>query len=453
MRFPLHGLPRTRGITGGGKKHNGSKPASSSCRFTICPPTSACPARPILICTGSAQSSRKPSRFRRDIWSNRSSTGADAACQQAARPTRSPVRARRIHSTGRSRGISNCFGCVSMMRSTCLPQATQSTSARRRKISSTERQIGLAVLGIFGILARKADGGRRPKTLREIPGLTAWRRSRARSSGKPRLRGLPMRHFRTLLVFCLGLTLSMGPGCRWSDKHLTSYRNLTLDLGKIPPITTSPRVPPSRAKMKLVQVPAGTFLMGFPDSEKHRSDEPACCQFCEGDEDNPSSRVSITRPFYIGVTEVTQEQYEALMGKNPSRSKDPRNPVVWVSWNDAVAFCQALSRKTGKVIRLPTEAEWEYAQSLHQLHRSVLEWCSYWGTESYTTAETGGPKAPYHQGCDSLCVVSDRAGGGVLRGGPRLPFAAARRYFRIPGGRNRYAGVGFRVVVEVGPDD
>ena len=63
----------------------------------------------------------------------------------------------------------------------------------------------------------------------------------------------------------------------------------------------------------------------------------------------------------MGVTTVTQEQYQAVMEKNPSRFKGDKNPVEQGSWNDAQEFCERLSQKTGRHFRLPTEAEWEYA--------------------------------------------------------------------------------------------
>jgi hypothetical protein len=70
--------------------------------------------------------------------------------------------------------------------------------------------------------------------------------------------------------------------------------------------------------------------------------------------------------FSIGVHEVTQSQYESVMGSNPSKFKGTNNPVEMVSWNEAVAFCKKLStlpaeRAAGRLYRLPTEAEWEYA--------------------------------------------------------------------------------------------
>jgi formylglycine-generating enzyme required for sulfatase activity len=114
-------------------------------------------------------------------------------------------------------------------------------------------------------------------------------------------------------------------------------RTLILDLGK-------------GVTMKLVRIGAGKFMMGSPATEKYR-----------GAEEGPQRQVAISKPFYMGVTEVTQAQYESVMGKNPSSFKDPGNPVNAVSWVDATAFCAALSKKTKRAVRLPTEAQWEYA--------------------------------------------------------------------------------------------
>ena len=63
----------------------------------------------------------------------------------------------------------------------------------------------------------------------------------------------------------------------------------------------------------------------------------------------------------MGKYELTQAQYQAIMGDNPAYFKGNNRPVENVSWNDAVAFCEKLSQKTGKKYRLPSEAEWEYA--------------------------------------------------------------------------------------------
>ncbi|MGB2754096.1 MAG: formylglycine-generating enzyme family protein [Phycisphaerae bacterium] len=102
--------------------------------------------------------------------------------------------------------------------------------------------------------------------------------------------------------------------------------------------------------MKLALIPAGKFMMGSPDSEQGRSKD-----------EGPQHGVTLSKSFYMGVTEVTQAQYEAVMGTNPSHFQGATNPVEEVSWNDAREFCKKLSEKTRQAVRLPTEAEWEYA--------------------------------------------------------------------------------------------
>ena len=107
---------------------------------------------------------------------------------------------------------------------------------------------------------------------------------------------------------------------------------------------------PNGVTLKMVSLPAGQFLMGSPDSDPDARDN-----------EKPQHQVQVNS-FAIGKYPVTQAQYEAVMGTNPSYFKNnPQNPVEKVSWNDAQAFCQKLSRITGKTYRLPTEAEWEYA--------------------------------------------------------------------------------------------
>jgi formylglycine-generating enzyme required for sulfatase activity len=101
--------------------------------------------------------------------------------------------------------------------------------------------------------------------------------------------------------------------------------------------------------MEFVLIPAGTFQMGSNDGD--------------GDE-KPVHTVHITQPFYLGKYEVTQEQWQAVMGKNPSQFKgDLTLPVESVSWEDVHEFIGRLNtRERGTAYyRLPTEAEWEYA--------------------------------------------------------------------------------------------
>ncbi|TRV04592.1 MAG: serine/threonine protein kinase [Microcystis wesenbergii Mw_QC_B_20070930_S4] len=101
----------------------------------------------------------------------------------------------------------------------------------------------------------------------------------------------------------------------------------------------------NRVTLEMVSLPAGKFLMGSSESNYEK----------------PQHQVKINS-FAIGKYPITQAQYQAVMGNNPSNFKNnPQNPVERVSWNDAEAFCQKLSQITGKTYRLPTEAEWEYA--------------------------------------------------------------------------------------------
>jgi len=114
----------------------------------------------------------------------------------------------------------------------------------------------------------------------------------------------------------------------------------------------------------MVWIPPGRFVMGSPEGERGRND-------WEG----PQTRVTLTKGFWLGKYEVTAREYLAVMGNYPPDCYDPENPgdldrpVVCVSWDDAVAYCQKLTEKeqaagrlpTGYAYRLPTEAEWEYA--------------------------------------------------------------------------------------------
>ncbi len=84
-------------------------------------------------------------------------------------------------------------------------------------------------------------------------------------------------------------------------------------------------------------------------------------QFGVGDDDEQPVHEVCLEDYYISETEVTQAQWEAVMGFNPSKFKDPNKPVEYVSWNDIQFFLKKLNEQTGRKFRLPTEAEWEYA--------------------------------------------------------------------------------------------
>ena len=146
--------------------------------------------------------------------------------------------------------------------------------------------------------------------------------------------------------------------------------------------------------MKLVPIPSGEFLMG---AEESRTETLRCFPYCDPkwlDGELPRHRVRITRPFYMGQFTVTLGQFlifyhgahhqlemerdgQPIGGYDSSAKKviqSPKfrpwapgweigmdHPAIYVSWNDAVAFCDWLSKREGKIYRLPTEAEWEYA--------------------------------------------------------------------------------------------
>ena len=106
---------------------------------------------------------------------------------------------------------------------------------------------------------------------------------------------------------------------------------------------------PDPTHIKMVRIKPGTFVMGSPESEPGRQI------------DEVQHTVKITKAFYLSQTPITQAQWKAVMGNNPSNFQGDDLPVECVSWDDAVAFCQKLSAREHKKYRLPTEAEWEYA--------------------------------------------------------------------------------------------
>jgi len=233
--------------------------------------------------------------------------------------------------------------------------------------------------------------------------------------------------------------------------------------------------------MEFIEIPAGKFTMGSPVGEKYRQ------------EDEAQVSVTLTKPFGLGKTEVTQGQFKKVMGMEPWNGRpfvkaDENCPATYVSWDEATEFCKKLTDlecKSGKLqaneeYRLPTEAQWEYVcragtktafsfgddekqlgeyawfdgnaknleqgfahkvglkkpnpWGLHDMHGNVAEWCSDW----YGIKLSGGT--------DPL----GRAAGGsarVFRGGGwrrSLGFCrSALRYILFPSLRR--SDLGFRV--------
>jgi formylglycine-generating enzyme required for sulfatase activity/serine/threonine protein kinase len=240
--------------------------------------------------------------------------------------------------------------------------------------------------------------------------------------------------------------------------------------------------------MRLVRIPAGRFRMGSPKDEEGREDN-----------EGPQHMVEISQWFYLGKFEVTQEQYRKVMNQDPSWFSTTNKgledkvfadtsdfPVDSVSWNDAVKFCQELSkrpeeRKAGRRYELPTEAEWEYAcrggtdtpfyfgrsasseqaQCNHQertcrvgqfatraphpwglcdMHGNVAEWCQdRYERFAYKSAATRDPHGP------------DQGEQRVLRGGSYGNEARRCRAAFRSGALPSYNanGVGFRVRVRL----
>jgi formylglycine-generating enzyme required for sulfatase activity len=100
-------------------------------------------------------------------------------------------------------------------------------------------------------------------------------------------------------------------------------------------------------RLEMIAIPGGSFPMGSPEGVGF-------------DDERPQHRVTLA-PFWLGKYVVTQAQWQAVMGSNPSRFKGADLPVEMVLWNDAVKFCEMVSQRTGKSYRLPSEAELEYA--------------------------------------------------------------------------------------------
>jgi formylglycine-generating enzyme required for sulfatase activity len=218
--------------------------------------------------------------------------------------------------------------------------------------------------------------------------------------------------------------------------------------------------------MDMLWVKPGTFEMGRPSSEKDRGD------------DETLHTVTLTQGFHLGKHEVTQSQWEKVMGSNPSKYKGADRPVEQVSWTDVTSFCAKLTASersagrlpAGMTYQLPTEAQWEYVcragtktafsfgdgltsapanisagrgettdvgkypsnpWGFHDMHGNVHEWCSDWYGD-YPAGAARDPVGP----ADGSSRVS--------RGGSWIHTAniarSANRFRRTPGRRFNYLG-------------
>ncbi len=135
--------------------------------------------------------------------------------------------------------------------------------------------------------------------------------------------------------------------------------------------------------LDMVWIPGGTFQMGSPPSESGRDSD-----------EGPVHEVDLDG-FWMGKTEVTQEQYQAIMGSNPSNFEGAKNPVEQVSWDEAMEFCRKISESTGQSFTLPTEAQWEYAcragttTPFHFGNTISASQANYDGNYSYGNGEKG----------------------------------------------------------------
>ncbi len=153
------------------------------------------------------------------------------------------------------------------------------------------------------------------------------------------------------IVAIVALVMLLGVGW-WIRSALRASLVPAATLSSLPPDTIR-ALPAVRNSLgvELRLIPAGTFTMGEATGDT---------------DEKPPHQVTLTKPFYMGVHEVTNAQWKRVMGSVPSNWKDGDQPVENVSWEEAVEFCRKLSdmpeeRTAGRVYRLPTEAEWEYA--------------------------------------------------------------------------------------------
>ena len=247
------------------------------------------------------------------------------------------------------------------------------------------------------------------------------------------------------------IILALGHQPQWSSKATAEQKHI---LGKLID--------------DMVKVDGGTFTMGA--TAEQGSDAY--------DSEKPTHRVTLNT-YYIGKYEVTQEQWEAVMGSNPSRFKGANKPVESVSWYDCLEFIEKLNQLTGLHFRLPTEAEWEYAarggnksKGFKYSGSNSLGNVAWYGSNSYSWTHIVGTKAPNELGIYDMSGnvrewCSDMYGdyssssqtnprgpssgsGRVIRGGSWFSYAqfcrVSYRYDSNPGSLD--SNLGFRLVFD-----
>jgi formylglycine-generating enzyme required for sulfatase activity len=239
----------------------------------------------------------------------------------------------------------------------------------------------------------------------------------------------------------------------------------------LPDAQETPETSTNLVGMKFVLIPAGEFTMGSSASDKQR------------ESDEKQHKVKILKPFYLQTTEVTQAQWKAVMGNNPSHFKGDDLPVEQVSWDDVQEFLKKLSRKERVKYRLPTEVQWEYvcragstgrfcfgdddsklgeyawyvpnslkktypvgmkkpnAWGLYDMHGNVWEWCQDWyDKDYYGKSPANDPQGP---SSGSLRVLRGGSWGSGAWSGYARSCRSANRYWGEP--TIPVSSIGFRV--------
>ncbi len=154
----------------------------------------------------------------------------------------------------------------------------------------------------------------------------------------------PETNWKTISIIVLvALIIGIGGYALWNNSNRQNTKIPSEDLEQIDPIIQN-------LMDNMVHVEGGTFTMGATSEQGDDADA----------DEKPAHRVTLSS-FSIGKYEVTQEEWQAVMGNNPSNFKGAKRPVEQVSWDDCQEFIRKLNAMTGKQFRLPTEAEWEYA--------------------------------------------------------------------------------------------